>query len=276
MADVSKIDIDGVQWDIKDQNARDKIAALETKISGLKIIRHDLSKQLSEIPSCLWDCILKTIPTIDWSFISKNDWSYGSFEIKGICLGTYEALRHNDDTIEVKGTLTYNAISHVFSCFYLTSQNKWEYQIDGETLEYLNNGILITLTADHQFNQFSISSQVFVRNIAPTTIGNLYTALETLNLLNRPSTGILVWDLQRQHDGADLPKFHVGYPAYASTKEISFSGRGYFETLRMGIADNQSSTWIFNWNNGNDYFEGNMWGEPLEGIVPAVSLAFVV
>lgn len=31
MADVTKIDIDGVQWDIKDQNARNKIAALEEK-----------------------------------------------------------------------------------------------------------------------------------------------------------------------------------------------------------------------------------------------------
>lgn len=31
MAEVAKIDIDGVQWDIKDQNARDKITVLETK-----------------------------------------------------------------------------------------------------------------------------------------------------------------------------------------------------------------------------------------------------
>ena len=31
MADVSKIDIDGIQWDIKDQNARDRIATLEEK-----------------------------------------------------------------------------------------------------------------------------------------------------------------------------------------------------------------------------------------------------
>ena len=31
MAEVAKIDIDGVQWDIKDQNARDRIATLEEK-----------------------------------------------------------------------------------------------------------------------------------------------------------------------------------------------------------------------------------------------------
>ena len=33
MADVTKIDIDGVQWDVKDQNARDRIATLETEVS---------------------------------------------------------------------------------------------------------------------------------------------------------------------------------------------------------------------------------------------------
>lgn len=32
MADVSKIDIDGIQWDIKDQNARDRIAELEKNL----------------------------------------------------------------------------------------------------------------------------------------------------------------------------------------------------------------------------------------------------
>ena len=32
MADVSKIDIDGIQWDIKDQNARDRIAELEKSL----------------------------------------------------------------------------------------------------------------------------------------------------------------------------------------------------------------------------------------------------
>ena len=31
MAEVAKIDIDGIQWDIKDQNARDRIATLEEK-----------------------------------------------------------------------------------------------------------------------------------------------------------------------------------------------------------------------------------------------------
>ena len=32
MAEVAKIDIDGVQWDIKDQNARDRIAELEKSL----------------------------------------------------------------------------------------------------------------------------------------------------------------------------------------------------------------------------------------------------
>ena len=36
MAEVAKIDIDGVQWDIKDQEARNKIAELETLVNKLK------------------------------------------------------------------------------------------------------------------------------------------------------------------------------------------------------------------------------------------------
>ena len=36
MADVTKIDIDGVQWNVKDQVARDKIAELETLVNKLK------------------------------------------------------------------------------------------------------------------------------------------------------------------------------------------------------------------------------------------------
>ena len=36
MAEVAKIDIDGIQWDIKDQNARDRIAELETLVNKLK------------------------------------------------------------------------------------------------------------------------------------------------------------------------------------------------------------------------------------------------
>ena len=36
MADVTKIDIDGVQWNMKDQVARDKIAELETLVNKLK------------------------------------------------------------------------------------------------------------------------------------------------------------------------------------------------------------------------------------------------
>lgn len=33
MADVAKIDIDGVQWDIKDLNARNRITTLETEVN---------------------------------------------------------------------------------------------------------------------------------------------------------------------------------------------------------------------------------------------------
>lgn len=38
MAEVKIIDIDGVQWPIKDQTARDKIKALETEVTNLKAV----------------------------------------------------------------------------------------------------------------------------------------------------------------------------------------------------------------------------------------------
>lgn len=38
MAEVKIIDIDGVQWEMKDQTARDKIATLETEITNLKTV----------------------------------------------------------------------------------------------------------------------------------------------------------------------------------------------------------------------------------------------
>ncbi len=276
MAEVHIVDIDGEQWDIKDLPLTERVAALETKISGMKSIRHDLSKQLANTPSCLWDCILNVIPTTDWSFIPTSVWAYGVFEIRGLCLGTYEAIRHTGDWLEVKGTLTYDGRSHVFSAFYNVQSNLWDYQVDGEAFAYLQNNILITQVVDRQSNQFSVPSQLFVRNIAPTTIGNVYAALEASGLLNRPSTGVLLWDLQRQHDGTDLPKGRVGYPAYASSGEYSFSGRLYLQNPRIATVDGQTGAWIFNWNDGNAYLDANMWGEPLEGVVPTISMVFVV
>lgn len=38
MAEVKIVDIDGVQWPIKDETARNKIAALETEIANLKTV----------------------------------------------------------------------------------------------------------------------------------------------------------------------------------------------------------------------------------------------
>ena len=52
MAEVAKIDIDGVQWDIKDQNARNRIAELEGKTTvkvTVKINEETIKLNLVEI-----------------------------------------------------------------------------------------------------------------------------------------------------------------------------------------------------------------------------------
>lgn len=276
MAEVHIVDIDGEQWDIKDLPLTSRVAILEEKISGMKSMRRNLSVQLSNTPSCMWDCVLKAIPAIDWSFITTDVWAYGVLEIRGICLGTYEAIRHGGDWLEVRGTLTYDGRPHVFAAFYNVQSSLWDYQADGEAFAYLQNNILITQTVDRQSNQFSVPSQLFVRNIGQTTIGGIYAALSDSGLLNRASTGGLLWDLQRQHNGVDLPKGHVGYPAYASTGEYEFSGRLYLQNPRISTVDPQNGSWIFSWNDGNAYLDANMYGEPGEGVVQTVSMAFTV
>lgn len=44
MADVTKIDIDGVQWNIKDQESRTKIAALEEKTTVKKTVLYNTNE----------------------------------------------------------------------------------------------------------------------------------------------------------------------------------------------------------------------------------------
>lgn len=276
MAEVHIVDIDGEQWDIKDLPLTSRVAILEEKISGLKVVRHDISQNPPRQPICLWDCVMNQIPSIDWSFITKDVWAYGVFLVQGICFGTYEAVRHVENSLEVKGTLTYNGTAHTFSAFYNSGSNLWDFQIDNEAFGYLQNNILITQTVDRQYNNFSVPSQLFVRNVGPITIGNLYAALETSGLLYRPSTGSVLWDLQRQHNGVDLPKGRLGNPAYANTAEFDFSGRYSFSNVRIGAKDVQNNSWILNWSDGNLFFEANMFGEPDAGVIPTVSLVYTV
>lgn len=276
MAEVHIVDIDGEQWDIKDLPLTSRVAILETKFSEMKSMRRNLSVQPSSTPSCLWDCILKVIPAIDWSFITTDVWAYGVLEVKSVCLGTYEAIRHSGNWLEVRGTLTYDGKPHVFSAFYNVQSSLWDYQADGEAFAYLQNNILATQTVNRQNNGFSVPAQIFIRNIAETTIGNLYAALSDSGLLNRPSVGGVLWDLQRNHNGVDLPKGRIGYPAYASSSEYEFSGRIYLQNPRIGTVDPQSNAWIFNWSDGNSYADANMYGEPGTGIVKTVSIMFTV
>ena len=65
MAEVAKIDIDGVLWDIKDQNARNRIITLETKTT-IKI-----TKKIDEA-------------TIKMNLVEINDEKFIQFHINGL------------------------------------------------------------------------------------------------------------------------------------------------------------------------------------------------
>lgn len=276
MAEVHIVDIDGEQWDIKDLPLTTRVATLENKISEMNTIRHDISQLPPQQTNNIWSCLMNQIQAIDWSFIAKEVCAYGKFVILSIAWGSYKAIRFSDNTLILSGMLAYGAEPHTFGAVFNPSGNRWYFNIDGEGLSYLQNNVLITYKMDRINNGFGIPTEVFVRNTAQTTIGNLYAALETNGLLNRPSTGMVCWDLQRQHNGVDLPKGRVGYPAYSTSGEYEFSGRFYFENPRITSRDQQSGMWLLNWSNGNSCCEANMWGEPLEGTLPLVTMTFVV
>ena len=68
MAEVKTIDIDGVQWPMKDETARNKIAALETEIANLKTVEK-------------WET---TIPNYGGSIIARRQGNVISITANGI------------------------------------------------------------------------------------------------------------------------------------------------------------------------------------------------
>lgn len=276
MADVKIIDIDSEQWNMKDQNARDRIYTIEQLITQKNTIRRDIAAAPTTQKNCLWAYYMQQVAGTDWSFLNVGQCAYGKFEIVGVCWGTYQAQKFSDNSIVVKGSLLYSAEPHTFEAFFDAPNNYWYFSLDDEGLRYLENNILVTYRMSRVNNNYTSPSEVIVRNVAETTIGNLYSALETCGLLNRPAIGAMLWVLQHQHDGTDLPKGRVGYPAYASSGEYSFSGNLYLQNPRISTVDNQNNSWIFNWSDGNAYLDANMWGEPFQGILKTVSLLFVI
>lgn len=276
MADVTKIDIDGVQWDIKDQVAHDRISTIEQLITQKNTIRRDIVSPPIATQNCLWAYMIQQLGQTDWSFLTVDMCAYGKYEIIGVCWGTYQATKFTDNSFLIKGTLLYDKEPHVFEVFYDAPNNHWHWELDGEGLKYLQNNILITYKMSHVNNGFTIPAEITVRNVAKTTIGNLYNALDTCDLLNRPSTGIIAWDLTRTHNGVDLPKIKRGFPQIASADELDISGSIYLQNVRIGEIDHSTAMWWCTWNDGNIYEAGNMYGEDFEGIVKTVTMVFAV
>lgn len=276
MADVKIVDIDTEQWNIKDQYARDLISALESRLNGYKTIRHDIKANPPQETNNIWSCLINQITATDWSFITDGIYAYGQFVITTVGWGQYKALRFPDNALVLSGVLEYGIEPHTFEAVYYPPSNAWRFNIDGEGLSYLQNGILITYKMGRVNNGFGVPTEIFVRNTVQTPIGSLYEALKINGLLNRPSAGVITWDLQRYHNGVDLPKGRLGNPAYASTQEFDFSGRVYLINPRMNTIDEQNNSWICTWNDGNVWCEANMFGEPNTGIVQSVSITFTV
>lgn len=276
MAEVHIVDIDGEQWDIKDLPLTERVAALETKLNGYKTIRHDISQQPPQATNNIWSCLMNQIVAMNWSFIAKDVCAYGQFIISSVAWGSYKAVRFSDDTLILSGKLAYGAEPHTFGAVFNPSDNTWRFSVDGEGLSYLQNNILVTYKMSRVNNSFAIPTEVILRNVAETTIGNVYSALEACGLLDRPSTGIIVWDLTRNHDGVDLPKIKRGYPQIAGADEAVITGRVYLQNIRIGRIDTSSNLWWFTWNDGNSYEAANMYGESENGVVKSITMVFAV
>ena len=94
MADVTKIDIDGVQWDIKDQNARDRITVLEEKTTvkvTKKIDANNIKMNLVEINKEKF--IQLYIYSLNWDVEASNTIAnfVNDFELKQTIRGTVVA-----------------------------------------------------------------------------------------------------------------------------------------------------------------------------------------
>lgn len=276
MAEVHIVDIQGEQWDIKDLPLTARVAILETKFSEMKAIRHDISQNPPQATNNIWSCLMNQIIATDWSFLTKDVCAYGEFTIITVGWGNYKAMRFSDNTIILSGVFEYGIEPHTFEAVFYPPSNAWRFNIDGEGLSYLQNNVLVTYKMSRVNNGFAVPTEVTLRNVAEVTIGNIYSALEACSLLDRPSTGIIVWDLTRNHDGVDLPKIKRGYPQIAAADEAILTGRAYLQNIRIGRIDTSSELWWFTWNDGNTYEAGNMYGESENGVVKSITMVFSV
>lgn len=134
MAEVAKIDIDGIQWDIKDQNARDRIAALETDNITNKTNIQNLQNDKMNIIAEETNVDLNTLDNV--AFINGTV-KYFKVAKGSLNEPTFPTMSETIDFYNMKVSKGYRSLIQEIECIYQNVAGNWAYikfrrtQVDG-------------------------------------------------------------------------------------------------------------------------------------------------
>lgn len=134
MADVAKIDIDGVQWDIKDQNARNRIAVLEedntTNKANIQKLQNDKMNIIAEETN------------VDLNTLGNSSFTNGTVKYFKVAKGSlnepaFPTMSETIDFYNMKVSKGYRSLIQEIECIYPNVAGNWAYikfrraQVDG-------------------------------------------------------------------------------------------------------------------------------------------------
>lgn len=134
MADVTKIDIDGIQWDIKDQVARNKITTLEEDNTTNKTNIQNLQNSKMNI--------IAEETNVDLNALGNPAFTNGTVKYFKVAKGslnepTFPAMSEKIDFYIMKVSKGYRSLTQEIECIYPNVAGNWEYikfrraQVDG-------------------------------------------------------------------------------------------------------------------------------------------------
>ena len=124
MAEVAKIDIDGVQWDIKDQNARDRIATLEVDNTTNKTNIQNLQNNKMNI--------VAEQTSVDLNTLGNAAFENGTVKYFKVAKGSlnepdFPTMSETIDFYNMKVSKGYRSLIQEIECIYPNVAGNWAY-----------------------------------------------------------------------------------------------------------------------------------------------------
>ena len=124
MAEVAKIDIDGVQWDIKDQNARDRIATLEEDNTTNKTDIQNLQNNKMNI-------VAEEV-NVDLNTLDNSKFAYGTVKYFNVIKGslhepTFPTMSEPIGFYNMKVSKSYRTVIQEIESIYPNVAGNWAY-----------------------------------------------------------------------------------------------------------------------------------------------------